>query len=81
MNCSRCQGLMVQDHFMDFEGTIGHMWATSWRCMNCGHVQDSVIERNRLARPKPMPATSTGEPDYDDAEVHLGVESLTRQAA
>lgn len=80
MNCSRCRGLMVQDHFLDFEGTIGHMWATSWRCMNCGHVHDSVIERNRLAGVQSMPATPAG-PDYDDAEVHLGVESLTRQAA
>lgn len=81
MNCSRCRGLMVQDHFLDFEGTMGHMWATSWRCMNCGHVHDSVIERNRLAGAHLASAPSMDEPDYADAEVHLGVESLTRQAA
>jgi len=36
MNCSRCRGLMVEDHFLDFDGTIGHMWTTGYRCMNCG---------------------------------------------
>lgn len=44
MNCSRCHGLMVNDHFLDFDGTIGHMWAKGYRCMNCGNVHDPVIE-------------------------------------
>ena len=47
MNCTRCHGLMVKDHFMDFEGTHGHMWASAYRCMNCGNVHDSVIEQHR----------------------------------
>ena len=81
MNCSRCRGLMVKDHFMDFEGSMGHMWMTGWRCMNCGHVHDPMIERNRqLARAKVL-VLSSGEPDYEDEEVHLGAESLTAHAA
>ena len=81
MNCSRCHGLMVKDHFMDFEGTTGHMWMTGWRCMNCGHVYDPTIERNRqLAQVEPR-ARAVSEPDYDDEEVHLGAESFTRHAA
>jgi hypothetical protein len=50
MNCSRCQGLMIRDHFLDFDGTIGHMWASGYRCMNCGNVHDPVIEGHRLAK-------------------------------
>lgn len=55
MNCSRCQGLLVRDHFLDFDGTIGHMWASGYRCMNCGNVVDPVIEQHRLARAQQPP--------------------------
>lgn len=27
MNGSRCHGLRVREHFLDFDGTIGHRWA------------------------------------------------------
>lgn len=50
MNCPRCQGLMVREHFLDFDGTIGQMWASGHRCMNCGNASDSVIEQHRLAK-------------------------------
>ena len=46
MECTRCQGLMVEEQFFDFEGTQGFMWMKGWRCMNCGHAADSVIEAN-----------------------------------
>lgn len=80
MHCTRCRGLMVQDHFMDFEGTSGYTWARSWRCMNCGHVYDSIIRQNRQVKPEPalIPA---GEPDYQDDEVHLGRESYLARVA
>ena len=26
MHCNRCQGLMIEDQFFDFEGTQGFMW-------------------------------------------------------
>jgi uncharacterized Zn finger protein len=80
MHCTRCRGLMVQDHFMDFEGTSGYRWTKSWRCMNCGHVYDSTIQQNRQVKPEPalIPA---GEPDYHDEEVHLGRESYLARVA
>ncbi len=81
MNCSRCCGLMVEDHFMDFEGTTGHMWMNGWRCMNCGHVYDPMIERNRQLAQANAPVPPSSEPDYEDEEVHLGAESLTAHAA
>jgi hypothetical protein len=81
MNCSRCRGLMVKDHFMDFEGTMGHMWMAGWRCMNCGHVYDPMIERNRELAQAELRALAISEPDYEDEEVHLGAESITAHAA
>jgi len=75
MTCSRCAGFMLEDLFLDLQGGYGEMWARMWHCVNCGHTHDPVIERNRLARKAPVLAVSTGEPDYQDEEVHLGVES------
>ena len=81
MNCSRCRGFMVEDHFLDFEGAFREMWATSWRCLNCGQVYDAVIEQNRLARRETVVMFSSSEPDYQDEEVHPGAESVIKQAA
>lgn len=81
MNCSRCSGLMVEDHFLDFEGTTGYMWMTGFRCMNCGHVYDPVIEQNRRAQQDKVSVLPNGEPDYQDEEVHLGAESIIARAA
>jgi len=47
MDCVRCQGLMVEDQFFDLQGAQGFMWMKGWRCMNCGHVVDPIIEANR----------------------------------
>jgi hypothetical protein len=46
MRCIRCQGLMVEDYFFDFEGTQGFRWMECWRCLNCGHAMDPLIEAN-----------------------------------
>ena len=79
--CTRCQGLMVEDHFLDFEGTVGHMWTSSYRCMNCGNVHDSVIEQHRLARPKPvLVAASTELTDLGDAFRHEEPSQVLRAA-
>ncbi len=80
MHCTRCHGLMVADHFYDYEGTSGHTWSQTHRCMNCGHMHDPVIERNRTAALKPG-AAALCEPDYHDEEVHLGREAYLAPAA
>ena len=72
---------MAKDHLLDFEGTMGHMWTTGYRCMNCGHVHDPVIQQHRLTRQKPALVVPSGEPDYQDDEVHLGAESFIVRAA
>ena len=81
MTCSRCCGLMVEDHFMDFEGTTGHMWTDGYRCMNCGHIHDPVIAQHRLPRLEPALVGRSSEPDYQGEDVHLGAESFVAQAA
>ncbi len=72
---------MVEDQFLDLQGTSGQMWTASWRCMNCRHVYDSVIVQNRLTRQEKVLALPSGEPNYQDKEVHLGAESFIRRAA
>ncbi|MDF0644862.1 MAG: hypothetical protein P0111_12600 [Nitrospira sp.] len=47
MNCHRCQGCMVRDHFVDLLESGGEWWTTTWRCINCGYVLDAVLEQNR----------------------------------
>lgn len=47
MNCPRCSGLMVVDHFIDMEDDSGNLWMRGWRCMNCGDVLDPEIYRHR----------------------------------
>jgi hypothetical protein len=49
--------------------------------MNCGHVHDPVIEQHRRARQDKALALPSGEPDYQDEEVHLGAESFVSRAA
>jgi len=80
MTCVRCLGLMIEDQFLDLESPYGQMWASSLRCVNCGHVHDSVIEQHRPARQEKGVGRPSSEPDYQDDEVHLGAESLIRQA-
>jgi hypothetical protein len=81
MTCSRCSGFMVEEHLLDFDGTYGQMWATGWRCMNCGRIHDSVIEQNQLIGRTQGLAFPSSEPDYQDDEVPLRAEPVMRHAA
>ena len=68
MMCSRCGHGLVEDRFMD--------WTARWRCLKCGHAQDSLSVQNLQSRPEESRAMATAEPDYRDEEVHLGSESF-----
>ncbi len=70
MNCSRCQGLMVREHFLDFDGTIGQMWASGHRCMNCGNASDTVIEQHRRARTQQTLVPLSDDIYYDEEYEH-----------
>lgn len=60
---------MVKEHFLDFDGTIGHMWASGYRCMNCGNVHDPVIEQHRLAQAQSALVLAHAEADYQEDEL------------
>ena len=81
MTCLCCLGFMIEDQFLDLKSPYGQMWVASLRCGNCGHVHDSAIKQFHLARQEKGVARPSSEPDYQDDEVHLGAESLIRQAA
>jgi hypothetical protein len=50
MTCTRCQGCMARDHFIDLLESAESLWMAGWRCLNCGNVLDPVMEQNRLRK-------------------------------
>jgi hypothetical protein len=46
MECPRCQGTMIVDHFVDM-ATSGEIWMPGWRCLLCGEIIDPIIENHR----------------------------------
>jgi hypothetical protein len=46
MVCPRCEGLMLQEVFVDFIGTDGSF--EGWHCPVCGEIVDPVIASNRV---------------------------------
>ena len=54
MSCSRCQGLMLEEHMIDMEADYGEMWSRSARCVNCGHRDDAVLRHHRQIHAKPV---------------------------
>ena len=81
MYCTRCHGLMAKDYLLDMKGAFGEMWATSWRCMNCGAISDAIVTQNRVVPQECEPLLTSGasEPLQDDT--YLGWEAFIRPAA
>ena len=81
MECIRCQSLMVEDQFFDFEGELGFMWIKGWRCMNCGHAADPVIEANHCLHEATVLVRPSEEAGNEKAQVYRRAETVTRGAA
>ena len=47
MHCPCCQSVMTEEQFFDVEKTEGLMWMRGWKCLECGHTTDPLIEANR----------------------------------
>jgi hypothetical protein len=66
MTCTRCEGLMLEEHMIDMEGGYDEMWSRSWRCFNCRHRDDALMQQHRLAQAPEMvvnhPAVTEEEP-------------------
>jgi hypothetical protein len=54
MSCTRCQGLMLEEQMIDMEADYGEMWSRGWRCINCGHRDDAVLQHHRQLHAKPI---------------------------
>lgn len=73
--CTRCKGLMLEEHMIDMEADYGEMWSRSWRCFNCGHRDDAVMQHHRHLHTNPAPvsmAVTVQEPmelSWDSDEV------------
>lgn len=63
MKCERCEGLMLEDDFIDMEESCEGMWLRAWRCLNCGHATDSVMLANRK-RHALVPASPVEDEDH-----------------
>lgn len=81
MTCKQCQGVMAEDQFFDFERTQGFMWMKGWRCINCGHAVDPVIEANHRLHEATVLVRSAEEPENETEDVYLWAEPVTRVAA
>ena len=81
MECLRCQGLMVNDHLFDFEGTQGFMWMKGWRCMNCGHAADPLIEANRRLLEATVLVRPSEKPQNEQAHLYRLANTATQAAA
>ena len=81
MECIRCRGLMVEDHFFDFEGTQGFMWMKGWRCMNCGHAEDPLIAANRRLHEATVLVRPSEKPLNEKAHLYLLAKTATQAAA
>jgi len=81
MNCSRCKGFMAKEHCLDMEASYTPMWTTSWRCVNCGHLRDCVIEQNSKVCDSKMSTVSSRERGYEPDDVPLGAEAFIRAGA
>jgi hypothetical protein len=52
---------MARDHFLDLQESGGEWWLEGWRCINCGHVFDPVLEKNRRLHDAAV-AAATAQP-------------------
>ena len=61
--CTRCHGMMMEEQMIDMEAGYGEMWSRSWRCFNCGHRDDAVIQHHRQLHAKSVAVNLTAVPE------------------
>ena len=81
MTCTRCQGCMAKDHFMDLLESFEGMWLAGWRCLNCGNVFDPVMERNRLGQGKAAVVSTGRAPGHNKIGIQEEVDTIPGLAA
>lgn len=63
MSCTRCNGLLVQDHSLDGSDTDSE--AVAWRCVSCGDIIDPVVLANRHRQVSETQAREMAEALFD----------------
>ncbi len=81
MTCTRCQGLMLEEHLIDMEASYGEMWNLSWRCINCGHRDDSVLRHHRQLHASPIAVSPQAATVQKTMELSWESESVEPLAA
>lgn len=81
MTCTRCEGLMLEEHMIDMEGGYGDMWSRSWRCFNCGHRDDALIQQHRQQQARPILVSPPAVTDAELGELAWESESIESLAA
>lgn len=80
MNCVRCNGCVVPEQISDPHGTTERYEAV--RCLNCGNIEDAMIEANRNHRVRRLssmvarlPAVSCSSDRRVDSQLEASWES------
>lgn len=81
MTCIRCQGLMLEEPMIDMEASYGEMWIHSWRCFNCGHRDDALIQHHRQGHAKSAAVSPQPVPLQEAIELPWESESSEPLAA
>ena len=81
MTCTRCQGCMAKDHFLDLLESAESMWMAGWRCLNCGNVLDPVTERNRRGQGMAAVVSTARVPGHHRIEAQEEVDVIAGLAA
>lgn len=50
MKCERCNGLFIPVSFVGGDDESGAWEYAGWKCLNCGHVTDPLLMKNREIR-------------------------------
>jgi hypothetical protein len=81
MSCIRCQGLMLEEQMIDMEADYGEMWTRSWRCVNCGHRDDAVLQHHRQLQARPIAVSPHPVTVHETVELPWESESVEPLAA
>jgi hypothetical protein len=76
MYCIRCRGVMAAEHFFDFEGIHEFMWMKGWRCMNCGHADNPLVEADRRLREAALFPVLSEEQEDEHRHLYLRAEHV-----
>ena len=72
---------MARDYFLDLQESGGDWWLEGWRCINCGHVYDPVVEQNRRLHAAALAAADVQAPSTLEPVAQGGEDDLVDIAA